>query len=1250
METKVCNSALGWVNIPHNRSIHKLWIAGALLAASFSPRAFAADATIVISATGQTGGSNGVVVSFSDSTGRNYTETAIVGPFSSPASIASELGGMFSRDYNAYGLCAHSSGSTVYFHLNGTALLDNPTISDASLAYSATPVSWGGILYAVAGNGASGFSGDGGLAIDAALGGADYVARDSAGNLYIADGSNNRVRKVAAATGIISTIAGNGSEGYCGVPGPALSACLEYPFSLAVDSVGNVYIAGLEGSFEVNSSGYMSVMNIPARAMATDLAGNLYLATNEVTKVAAGTGTVTIVAGGGNGCAGQTDAVGDGCPATSGVFRANGIAVDSLGNIYIADAGNNLIRKVSASTGIITTIAGGGTLSSQDPDYPGDGGPATSAELGIGGSGNFVIGMAADAAGNLYFDDELNYRTREVIASTGMITTVVGSGASNFSNGIAATNVLFGGSGLALDSANDLYMGFGAYVVAMASTKITPELTWLQPNTITYGTALSGIQLNASSGGLPGTFSYSVQPGTILPTGVYILSVTFTPNDSTDYNSATAAVPLIVSQVTPTVTWATPASIVSGTSLSSTQLNASASVPGTFAYSPVAGTILPIGPHTLSVTFTPNDTTDYAPVTASAEITVDSAGSIFDTGIVTLTVNGGSAASTSYGRGATPSSIAEGLAAGVKSGAPVTVKAVDDAVYIEATQGGSASDYSYSIQTTTWDNTDFPEQASFAYPPITGQLEGGASQNSSTTTVYNYSANYDGNSNVINYNDSVMGAWNFYYDSLNRLSNSQNVGTTSTSTSYAGMYGCWSYDSFGNRTSEATSTTTCNNNPPLTTWSAFNANNQLVNTSQAIAGVGTDSSGNVTNDGQHQYLYDAEGRICAVYTSVYGIGAFMTGYIYDAEGRRVSKGSITSFSCDPAISGFTTTNEYILDASGQQMTEEGVDANNTIAWQHTNVWAGSSLLATYDSNGLHFYLDDPLGSRRVQTDYAGALEQSCLNLPYGDAESCSPLPTEHLFTGKERDTESGNDYFGARYYASSMGRFMSPDWSAHEEPVPYAKLDNPQSLNLYSYVLNNPLRSTDPDGHGCWSSWSSMGQCLSNLSNYGHAVTNADLNGALASDAQNALKTLNAAGVQIGGVPAAQALQGKSNKDIVDALAGAQSALASGTMGSVALNFDTSQLQHEFSHAGDFGINGNWNKQAGQDFQQALEDIVKNPSTKESTITFRGEAGYKAYLDPQSGKAVIFKPNGDFHAAWSLSADQVRAMVVNGKL
>jgi RHS repeat-associated protein len=109
------------------------------------------------------------------------------------------------------------------------------------------------------------------------------------------------------------------------------------------------------------------------------------------------------------------------------------------------------------------------------------------------------------------------------------------------------------------------------------------------------------------------------------------------------------------------------------------------------------------------------------------------------------------------------------------------------------------------------------------------------------------------------------------------------------------------------------------------------------------------------------------------------------------------------------------------------------------------------------------------------------MEKSCQSLPFGDGETCLATPTEHLFTGKERDAESGNDYFEARYYSSAVGRFMSPDWSAKVEPVPYADLENLQSLNLYAYVGNNPLTHVDADGH-CWP-WGwvcSVGQAIGN--------------------------------------------------------------------------------------------------------------------------------------------------------------------------
>jgi RHS repeat-associated protein len=224
-----------------------------------------------------------------------------------------------------------------------------------------------------------------------------------------------------------------------------------------------------------------------------------------------------------------------------------------------------------------------------------------------------------------------------------------------------------------------------------------------------------------------------------------------------------------------------------------------------------------------------------------------------------------------------------------------------------------------------------------------------------------------------------------------------------------------------------------------------------------------------TSTGQTVYsysaTYDGVGNVKTYSDSVNG-NWDMTGYIYDADGTRVAKGSISTLSCDLSTNGFQTQSDYILGASGEQMTEMTMDTDGSMYVAHNNVWAGGKLLATYDGDGaLHFYLTDPLGSRRVMTNYAGVVEQNCSNLPFGDGENCGPTPTEHLFTGKERDSESGNDYFFARYYSSAMGRFLSPDWAAKAWPVPYAKLDDPQTLNLYGYLRNNPLGGVDADGH-----------------------------------------------------------------------------------------------------------------------------------------------------------------------------------------
>ena len=232
--------------------------------------------------------------------------------------------------------------------------------------------------------------------------------------------------------------------------------------------------------------------------------------------------------------------------------------------------------------------------------------------------------------------------------------------------------------------------------------------------------------------------------------------------------------------------------------------------------------------------------------------------------------------------------------------------------------------------------------------------------------------------------------------------------------------------------------------------------------SGAPNGYAYNEAGEVLADTRNRYIYDAEGRLCAVKN----FNASMTGYIYDAHGGRVAKGSLTSWSCNVTTNGFSASSLYVLGLGGEQVSEVAVSGSAS-TWVHTNVFAGGKLLATYRDTDTYFALADWLGTKRAEITPDQKFS-TFFSLPYGNGQSTSGNAaddTEHHFTGKERDTESGNDYFGARYYASTMGRFMSPDWSAKVEPVPYAKLDDPLSLNLYAYVRNNPLARFDADGH-----------------------------------------------------------------------------------------------------------------------------------------------------------------------------------------
>jgi trimeric autotransporter adhesin len=336
-------------------------------------------------------------------------------------------------------------------------------------------------IFTVAGGGTD----DGRPAIVTALANPYGVALDAAGNLYVADTNNNRIRRVAAGSGIISTVAGNGGFGFSGDGGPATAAGLYGPRGVAVDATGTLYIAdtfsnrirevaagsGIISTVAGNDPiGGFSGDGLPATAarlggptgVAVDAAGNLYIAdsgNNRIRKVAAGSGIISTVAGSSGPAGPYTGGfTGDGGPATTAMLSYPSSAVfDVAGNLYIADTGNHRIRKVAAGSGIISTIAGSGPFGENGGRFSGDGGPATAASL------NGPSGVALDAAGNLYIADTSNNRIRKVAAGSAIISTVagngpVGNGGFSGDGGPATAATLYFPSDVAVDAAGNLYV------------------------------------------------------------------------------------------------------------------------------------------------------------------------------------------------------------------------------------------------------------------------------------------------------------------------------------------------------------------------------------------------------------------------------------------------------------------------------------------------------------------------------------------------------------------------------------------------------------------------------------------------------------------------------------------------------------------------------------------------------------------------------------------------------------------------
>jgi trimeric autotransporter adhesin len=342
-------------------------------------------------------------------------QTDIIHTFAGSGTVLGDGGPATSaRILNPGGVCIDKWGNVLIAEQNGNRIRKvNPL----------------GIITTIAGNGTGAYSGDGGQATAAEIWFPCGVTTDTIGNIYIADEFNNIVRKVDTG-GIITTIAGTpGMAGYDGDGGPATLAHLWHPADVAADRFGNVYFVDQDNcaarKIDVNgiihtvagiccttTPGYngdgipgdSAKLNYP-QGISVDTAGNVYIAdfyNSRVRKVTMTTGIITTVAGNGS-----TGFGGDGGPATAAtLYNPSALGVDYYGNIYLTDYTNNRIRKVDVTTGTINTVAG------DSSGFCGDGGPATAACL------SYPQGVTADTLGHIYIADYANYRVRKVEPGT----------------------------------------------------------------------------------------------------------------------------------------------------------------------------------------------------------------------------------------------------------------------------------------------------------------------------------------------------------------------------------------------------------------------------------------------------------------------------------------------------------------------------------------------------------------------------------------------------------------------------------------------------------------------------------------------------------------------------------------------------------------------------------------------------------------------------------------------------------------
>lgn len=480
------------------------------------------------------------------------------------------------------------------------------------------------------------------------------LAVDGAGDLFIVDTGNNRVLKESPnGNGYTETVA----------VGPNSSYPPNVPVAVAVD--GNGVLAVTSSSQIVNYGGSILITNLANGAgVAIDAHGIVYLA-NSVSggsilkystasvhttglptligqiPISGGTphavavdsmGNVYITAVMDNGTSQVIKAVPNGDSYTESIVATNGLnqpfalATDTSGNIYIADTGNSQLVKIDVADApaVAFTSTPFGTVSADSPKT-----------VTVANSGNAPLTFPIPATGynpvistGFTLDDSVP-NACQIIGSGFDTPGTLAPGAScdlSISFDPPGGGNWGGSLDLTDNTLNAYAPTYATQSIALSGygSRIAPQVTWTTPAPITYGTPLSLAQLDATAN-VDGTFIYNPGAGAILTAGTHTITVLFRPTDGADYTNVYVSVQIVVNPSTSLITWPAPDAITYGTPLSPTQLNATANMAGAFSYSPAAGTVLSIGTHTLTATFTPADATDYTTATASVPITVNSA-------------------------------------------------------------------------------------------------------------------------------------------------------------------------------------------------------------------------------------------------------------------------------------------------------------------------------------------------------------------------------------------------------------------------------------------------------------------------------------------------------------------------------------------------------------------------------------------------------------------------------------------------